>query len=132
VRSRFGLDRLGFRSRVLVAALLPSVAIALALAVHFTSTRIDDIEQSLIDRAALLTGSLAPASEYGLFVGNLDILQSLADSMMRERGVDGVLIVDRDQLVLARAGQVSDPPVDATRGLARTARLHHRNALPRQ
>ncbi|MFH1815964.1 MAG: ATP-binding protein [Pseudomonadota bacterium] len=123
MRSRFGLGRLGFRSRVLVAALLPSVAIALALAIHFTSTRIDDIEQSLIDRAALLTGSLAPASEYGLFVGNLDILQSLADSMMRERGVDGVLIVDRDQLVLARAGQVSDPPVDTTRGLARTALL---------
>jgi hypothetical protein len=67
VRSRFGLSRLGFRSRVLVAALLPSVAIALALAIHFTSTRIADIEQSLIDRAALLSGSLAPASEYGLF-----------------------------------------------------------------
>lgn len=123
MRSRFGLDRLGFRSRVLVAALLPSVAIALVLALHFTSTRIDDIEQSLIDRAALLTGSLAPASEYGLFAGNLDILQSLADSTLRERGVDGVLIMDRDNVVLARAGLVSDPAVDSALGLAGTERL---------
>lgn len=80
MRSRFGLNRLGFRSRVLVAALLPSVAIALALAVHFTSTRIADIERALIDRAMLLTASLAPASEYGLFAGNIDILQSIADA----------------------------------------------------
>lgn len=114
MRSRFGLNRLGFRSRVLVAALLPSVAIALALAIHFTSTRIADIERSLIDRAMLLTGSLAPASEYGLFSGNLDILQSLADSMLRERGVDGVLIVDGDRQVLARAGMLNEPPFDAT------------------
>lgn len=111
MRSRFGLSRLGFRSRVLVAALLPSVAIALALAIHFTSTRIADVERSLIDRAMLLSGSPAPASEYGLFAGNLDVLQSLADSTTRERGVDGVLIFDRDHVVLARAGSLSEVPL---------------------
>ncbi len=117
MRGRFGLNRLGFRSRVLVAALLPSVAIALALAVHFTSTRISDIERALIDRAMLLTGSLAPASEYGLFAGNLDVLQSLADSTLRERGVDGVFIVDRDHVVLARAGRASEPERQKLDGL---------------
>ena len=118
MRSRFGLSRLGFRSRVLVAALLPSVAIALALAIHFTSTRIADVERSLIDRATLLSGSLAPASEYGLFAGNLDILQSLAESTTRERGVDGVLIFDRDHVVLARAGEVNDLPASVIDSVA--------------
>lgn len=112
MRSRFGLNRLGFRSRVLVAALLPSVAIALALAIHFTSTRIADIERSLIDRTMLLASSLAPASEYGLFAGNLDVLQALADAALRERGVTGVLILDRDHAVLARAGVVQEPLLD--------------------
>ncbi len=117
MRSRFGLHRLGFRSRVLVAALLPSVAIALALAIHFTSTRIADVERALMDRAMLLTGSLAPASEFGLFAGNQDVLQSLADAARRERGVDGVLILDRDHVVLARAGVALEPPVGAFSGL---------------
>lgn len=117
MRSRFGLNRLGFRSRVLVAALLPSVAIALALAVHFTSTRIADIERALIDRAMLLTASLAPASEYGLFAGNIDILQSIADASLRERDVDGLVVFDRDHVVLARAGRTRMPERSVTDGL---------------
>ncbi|WP_018411555.1 ATP-binding protein [Methyloversatilis thermotolerans] len=112
--SRFGLNRLGFRSRVLLAAFLPSVAIAFALALHFTTTRMADIERSLVERAMLLVASLAPASEYGLFAGSIDILQSLADAALRERDVDGLLVMDGDRVVLARAGRVD---TTATAGL---------------
>lgn len=122
--SRFGLNRLGFRSRVLVAALLPSVAIALAFAVHFTSIRIADSERALIDRAMLLTASLAPASEYGLFAGNAELLQSLADASLRERDVDGLLVLDRDLAVLARAGTASLPSAGEVAGLGAPTLLH--------
>lgn len=124
MRSRFGINRLGFRSRVLVAALLPSVAIALAFAIHFTSIRIADSERALIDRATLLTASLAPASEYGLFAGNAELLQSLLDASLRERDVDGLIVLDRDHTVLARAGTARLPTADEVAGLGAPTLLH--------
>ncbi len=135
MRELFGLGRLGFRRRVLVAALMPSVAIALALAVHFTSTRIDDTDRALIDRALLLTASLAPASEYGLFAGNADILQSLTDASLRERDVDGLLVLDGDQAVLARSGSARLPSLEVLAGLDAPSLIesgddHHLFAAP--
>ncbi len=135
MQGRFGFNRLGFRSRVLLAALLPSVLIALALATHFTSTRIADIDRALVDRALLLTASLAPASEYGLFAGNTDMLQSLADATLRERDVDGLVLFDRDQLPIVRAGQMRLPAPLAFAGLGAPVLLessdtHHLFAAP--
>ena len=135
MQGRFGFNRLGFRSRVLLAAVLPSVLIALALAVHFTSTRIADIDRALVDRALLLTASLAPASEYGLFAGNSDILNSLAEAALRERDVDGLVLFDRDGQSLVRVGKVHLPAPESFAGLGAPVLLessdtHHLFAAP--
>ena len=80
--------------RVLLLALIPPIAISLVLAVYFTKVRFGEVQQSLHDRGRALVRQLAPATEYGLFTRNREILQDLADTVRREVDVSLVTISD--------------------------------------
>lgn len=75
-------------------ALLPPAIIAALLAVHFTDSRLRDVEAQLRERGQAIIRQLAPASEYGLFVRNPDILQALTDSVKKEMDVILVTVYD--------------------------------------
>jgi two-component system sensor histidine kinase BarA len=100
----------GIHSRILLAALLPALAIASLLSVYFVHTRIEDLNRSLIDRGRAIANQLAPASEYGVFAGNHEILRNLADAALRESDVVRVSILDRSHapLVQSRAPGVEE------------------------
>lgn len=100
------MKRWGFRTRVLAAALIPVVLMAVALAVFFTQNRISDQESSLRERGLTMARQLAPASEFGVFSGNRDNLQALVESARREADVDGVAVLDADGHLLALGGAV--------------------------
>ena len=88
------MRRLDIGSRVLIAALVPAVIIAVALAWYFTTTRIVDLENNLRDRGVLLVRQLASASELGLSSGNDAILRQAVDSVAAETGVEAVSVID--------------------------------------
>jgi diguanylate cyclase (GGDEF)-like protein len=90
--------------RVLVLALLPPAIIAVLLAVHFTDSRLRDVEAQLRERGQAIIRQLAPASEYGLFVRNPEILQALADSVKKEMDVMLVMLSDVPGEVVAMSG----------------------------
>ncbi|MBI5461825.1 MAG: response regulator [Gammaproteobacteria bacterium] len=92
----------GIHSRILLTTLLPTIAIALVLGGYFIKTRIDDLGEALVDRGRAIANQLAPASEYGVFAGNHDILQTLAEAALRETDVVRVTILDRDRYALAQ------------------------------
>ncbi|MFZ5621291.1 MAG: response regulator [Pseudomonadota bacterium] len=93
----------GIHSRILLAALLPALAVAGLLSVYFVHTRIEDLNRSLIDRGRAIANQLAPASEYGVFAGNHEILRTLADAALRESDVVRVSILDRTHAPLVQS-----------------------------
>src|SRR5215467_14570005 len=82
----------GIKSRVLFLTLVPTIIISLLLSAYFTSTRIQDLEKSLKDRGYAIALQLAPASEYGVFSGNTQTLQRLANDALSEPEVRSVSI----------------------------------------
>lgn len=89
------------RRRVLLLALLPATLLAISLGYFFTLSRITDLDQALRARGMAIVRHLAPACEYGVFSGNNQILQRLADSALAEPDVNSVYIMDRTGKVLA-------------------------------
>ncbi|MFN3397937.1 MAG: EAL domain-containing protein, partial [Sulfurimicrobium sp.] len=69
------------------------------------------LEDSLRERGLAIARQLAPASEYGVFSGNREILQLLADSVMKEADVSAVTITNSDGAILAASGKSMGPPV---------------------
>jgi two-component system, NarL family, sensor histidine kinase BarA len=93
----------GIRSRVLLLAILPVVALSLLLSGYFTHTRLKDLDQSLRDRGQAIANQLAPASEFGVFAGDLGLLQQQAEAALRETDVAHVMIADVDGKLLVEA-----------------------------
>ncbi|MBI5752813.1 MAG: EAL domain-containing protein [Hydrogenophilales bacterium] len=109
----------GIKGKVLFLALAPAALIAAVLALHFVNSRIADLEQSLRERGLAISRQLAPASEYGVFAGNRDILQRLTDAALKEADINWVVITDINGDILATSGKPSRLPhvADAHAGL---------------
>jgi len=109
----------GIRGKVLFLALAPAALIAAVLALHYVNSRITDLEQSLRERGLAIARQLAPASEYGVFAGNRDILQRLTDAALKETDINWVVITDINGEILATSGKPSRLPhvADAHAGL---------------
>lgn len=96
------------RDRALMLALLPASAVALLLLSIFLVTRFDNVESSLQQRGASLIRQLAVSAEYGVYSGNVQVLQAQAQAILSEEDVRGVIVWTGNGGVLARAGLVSD------------------------
>ena len=105
---RLTLTRLGIRSRVLLAALLPVTLVATLLAAVFLVVRVGDNAQAHQQRARSLIRQVALASEYGLFSGNIASLQTLFSGVLLEADVRAAAIVDAQGTLLARVGRPAD------------------------
>ncbi|MEK7734251.1 MAG: hybrid sensor histidine kinase/response regulator, partial [Pseudomonadota bacterium] len=99
------------RNRVLFVALVPLVLIVLLLSVHFTYTRLAEIERSLNERGGAIVRQLAPACEYGVVSGNAAFLTGLSTAALREQDVSAVLITDRRNQLLARVNSAAAPSI---------------------
>lgn len=95
----------GVRARVILAALLPMLALAVVLTVFYTSSRLSDLEEAHAARGLALARQLAAASEYAVFAGNRETLQQLASAVLAESDVVAVNIIDPGGQVLAHSGR---------------------------
>ncbi len=99
----------GIRFLALMLAIVPAVLVAVLLAILFLMDGLGELENSLRDRGLAIVRQLAPASEYGAFSGNREVLQSLAQSVMTEADVRSVVILDNRGKVLAVSGRPLAP-----------------------
>ena len=58
-------------------ALVPMAIIGVLLLFQLITGKIDDLDQSLRARSAAIARQLAPAAEYGVASGNIEVLQTL-------------------------------------------------------
>lgn len=94
----------GIRRTVLLVALVPAAAIASVLAVYFVNEQVTGLQQRLEDQGTAIARHLAPASEFGVFSGNRDLLQRLAVATQKEANVRSVRISYADGRVLVGSG----------------------------
>ncbi|SEK87775.1 ATP-binding protein [Ectothiorhodospira marina] len=65
------------RYRILTLSLLPSLAVALALTLYWTDTKVRELDAQLTLRGEMLAAFLAPAAEYGVISGNQNYLEAI-------------------------------------------------------
>ncbi len=96
----------GIRARVFWLSIVPVMLISSALMGYMAFTRVQEQEESLIERGAATVRHLAPAVEYGVISGNPEILAPLLLSATREPDVKGVTIFDAGGAPLTHAGRI--------------------------
>lgn len=94
----------GIRARVMLAAVVPTLALAVVLTVFYTTSRLADLDEAHADRGRAFTRQLAAASEYAVFSGNLTALHKLTAAAIAEGDVVGAAILGRDGELLADSG----------------------------
>lgn len=87
----------GIRNRVLLVALAPAAMLALVLVTYLTNTRVQDLEQSLVNRGQAIVAQLAPASQHGVLSSNRDELTRLARSAAEAPDVVRIRIYDTER-----------------------------------
>ncbi|MGB0129875.1 MAG: ATP-binding protein [Rhodocyclaceae bacterium] len=107
------MKRWDIQTLVLIAAVVPAFLVAVALASFFTFARLTDLDAELQTHGDAIARQMAPASEYGVFSGNTDALDHLAQIAVRDAGVDGVAVADKEGKVLARAGRIDEAVLGA-------------------
>jgi two-component system sensor histidine kinase BarA len=103
---------------VLVLAVVPATLVAVVLVSYFTKTRLHDLERALEDRGEAISRHLAPASEYGVYSGNVEFLRRLAQTALDEPDVvrvsiytsAGQLLVETRRIA-AELGASDEPPL---------------------
>ena len=90
--------------RILLLALAPIWIITVLVTLLVVVGGITEIDGALKLRGTVIVRQLAPASEYGAFSGNREVLQALAQAVMREDDAKAVMIMDAQHQVLAVSG----------------------------
>ncbi len=90
----------GIHKRVMFLALLPTLLITLSLASYFSFSRYSYIEEAFHIKGQLIADNLAPACEYGVFSGNIEILENLITNALLDDDVVNISISNSDDNVL--------------------------------
>ena len=91
--------------RILLLTLAPAWLITLLLTLLVVVVGVTEIDGALKVRGTVIVRQLAPASEYGAFSGNREVLQALTQAVMREDDAKAVMITDAEHRVLALSGK---------------------------
>lgn len=124
------MKRWDIGTQVMVAAVVPATLIALTMGWFFTYVRISALDRELHEHGYAIARQLAPASEYGVFSGNKGFLRQLADTAVKESGVDGVAIFDQAGTLMVRSGSLHEDLLqDPKPGSVLEMRASHPDAL---
>jgi signal transduction histidine kinase len=113
------MKRFGIRSRVLLAAILPVIAVAILLGTIFVVVEVTGLDRAHEQRAIALARQVAASAEFALFTDNQPALQALLQATRSEPDLAGVTIANRDGAALVGIGSSPPgvgvpPPFDAT------------------
>lgn len=94
------MNRWGIKRKVLMLGLLPALLISILLSLVFIISQYNDLEKLLEDRGTIITNQLAQASEFGVYSGNTDLLQSLIQNVQAESGAVYIAVNDETQTLV--------------------------------
>ena len=88
------------KKRVLFLALLPTLVITLVISFYFNYSRINQFEVSMYEKGNIIANHLAPACEYGVFSGNMEILTNIIEKSFQDRDIINVAVSDKNNEIL--------------------------------
>ncbi len=86
-------DRINIKLLSLV--ITPILLVSLLLGAYFIITRIQDVNESLLQKGNLIAHNLAPSVEFGLFSQNVQLLRSLSEPLLSDKDVISISILDQ-------------------------------------
>ena len=111
--------------RILFLALAPIWIITILVTLMVVVGGITEIDGALKLRGTVIVRQLAPASEYGAFSGNREVLQALTQAVMREDDAKAVMVTDAQHRVLAVSGKPGPFSQSHVGTVAQAQVLHH-------
>ena len=90
----------GINKRVMFLALLPTLLITITLVSYFSINRHTYIEEAMHLKGQLIANNLAPACEYGIFSGNITLLDNLITNSLKEADIVNIAISDNNNNIL--------------------------------
>ena len=88
------MSNYSIRKRVLLLALLPTALTVFTLVGYFTYSSIQDVGTTLNERGKNLSKYLSQISEFGVFSGNIELLENLIKKTLNEEDVKKITIRD--------------------------------------
>ena len=104
------LERLSLRQYFIGLTLIPLVIMTVGLEMYFLHYSYSDLDYDLIDRGKLIARQFASSSEYGVFANNIPFLKKIAESVLREPDMRGVMILNARSESLIEVGEFSNEP----------------------
>jgi diguanylate cyclase (GGDEF)-like protein len=96
---------IGFRSRLLLGAVLPALMISSLLITVFLERYQADLERSFRDHSQTVARQIGPAAEYALFSGSYETLRMLAEGARQgDASIISVSVLDHHGRTLAQSG----------------------------
>lgn len=87
--------------RLITIALLPATLLGVILLAYFTHVRLEALDREMETTGQLIADQLAPATEYGVITGNLELLENLIKGSLNMPHVHKVEVLDQDGKLLA-------------------------------
>ncbi len=98
--------KFSIRTHVIWFTLFPLMIMVILLEAFLLHDRYADLDHNLIARGQQMVRQLAASSEYGVFSGNRMYLDGIAQSALQEADVRGIALINAQQQVLAKAGEM--------------------------
>jgi signal transduction histidine kinase len=95
------------QQQVALLTLIPLLILTVCLEFFLLHGRFSDLDSGLIERGKLIARQMASSSEYGVFSNNQSFLSTLANGVLREHDVRGLVILNAAADVLLSAGEIS-------------------------
>lgn len=87
----------------LFVSLLPAVLIAFLLTGYFTLSRLQNLQEELANAGQLIANQLAPAAEFSVISGNLQLLEPLLQGLLQHPNIAFIEIYDHQSRLLKRS-----------------------------
>lgn len=97
--------------------LLPLFIMTASLEIYFLHDRSSNLDRDLIERGKLIARQLASSSEYGVFSDNKIFLQNIAQGVLRQPDVSGLVILNAAADTLIEAGEFHNEQVNTVAGI---------------
>ena len=122
---------LGIRQRVLIITLLPLMMITLILGSYFIKTRLDDAHSSLLEKGHTMSRMMASSAEFGMLIGNTEILNGIIRSAIRadEEVVDVIFLSPSFDTITRGAKGAPNLVKDAGYPLVKDKKIHFLNPV---
>ena len=98
-------NRKGIHTRLMMLGVVPMLVISVVLITAFVAHYYRSLDQALAEKARTVARYVSLSSEFGLATGNTDILNILAGSVLKDRYVVSVRIIDSKGKLMAIAGR---------------------------